>query len=155
MPTKILTAQQMREADRISIEQLGLAGVVLMENAGRGVVEVLERTVPDLSAQRIGILCGNGNNGGDGFVVARHLLMRGVRPRVVLLAEKVGTTMYSAKRGRNVRQALSSPHHQLWMAGSCSGSPSSRSATPGQKAVRPGLSSQPAPGALADRKSVV
>jgi NAD(P)H-hydrate epimerase len=87
MPTKILTAQQMREVDRISIEQFGLAGVVLMENAGRGVVEVLERTVPDLSAQRIGILCGKGNNGGDGFVVARHLLMRGVRPRVVLLAD--------------------------------------------------------------------
>lgn len=87
MPTKILTAQQMRNIDRISIEQLGLAGTVLMENAGRGVVEVMERVFPALSAERIGIVCGKGNNGGDGFVVARHLLMRGIRPRVAVLAD--------------------------------------------------------------------
>lgn len=87
MPTKILTAQQMREVDRSSIEQLGIAGVVLMENAGREVVEVMARVLPELPSQRIGIICGKGNNGGDGFVVARHLLMRGLRPGVVLLAD--------------------------------------------------------------------
>lgn len=77
----------MREVDRVSRERLGLAGLVLMENAGRGVVEVLGRLFPRLAEQRIGIVCGKGNNGGDGFVVARHLLMRGVRPRVVVLAD--------------------------------------------------------------------
>jgi hydroxyethylthiazole kinase-like uncharacterized protein yjeF len=87
MATKILTAQQMREVDRISIEELGIAGVVLMENAGRAVAGVMEKVVPELASQRIGIICGKGNNGGDGFVVARHLLMRGIRPRVVLLAD--------------------------------------------------------------------
>jgi NAD(P)H-hydrate epimerase len=58
-----------------------------MENAGRGVVDVLEQVYSDLGRERVGILCGKGNNGGDGFVVARHLLMRGLRPRVVLLAD--------------------------------------------------------------------
>ncbi len=87
MPIKLLTAKQMSEADRVSIEQLGIPGRVLMENAGRDVVETLARRFPALGRERIGVVCGKGNNGGDGFVVARHLLMRGIRPRVVLLAD--------------------------------------------------------------------
>jgi NAD(P)H-hydrate epimerase len=87
MATKILTAQQMREIDRHSTEKLGIPGMVLMENAGRSVAELIVEKFPQLDKDRITILCGKGNNGGDGFVVARHLLMRGHRPRVVLLAE--------------------------------------------------------------------
>ena len=84
---KILTAQQMREVDRITIEKLGVPGPLLMENAGRNVFEVLRERFPALAQERITILCGKGNNGGDGFVVARHLYQRGIAPRVILLAE--------------------------------------------------------------------
>ena len=83
---KILTARQMREVDRITIEKLGIPGLLLMENAGRNVFRVIEEKFPALGQERIAILCGKGNNGGDGFVVARHLRMRGISPRVILLA---------------------------------------------------------------------
>lgn len=69
---KVLTAAQMREADRITIER-GTPGEVLMENAGRRVVEVIEREFAPLARQRVAIFCGKGNNGGDGRVVARLL----------------------------------------------------------------------------------
>jgi hydroxyethylthiazole kinase-like uncharacterized protein yjeF len=84
---KVLTAAQMREVDRRTIE-LGIPGIVLMENAGHRVVEVLAETFPKLAAERLVILCGKGNNGGDGLVVARQLFTR-FRPamlEVVLLA---------------------------------------------------------------------
>ncbi len=84
---KILTAAEMREIDRLTIEEVGLPGLIMMENAGTGFVRVLERRFPDLKNQRVTILCGRGNNGGDGFVIARQLWMRGLTPRVVLLAE--------------------------------------------------------------------
>jgi hydroxyethylthiazole kinase-like uncharacterized protein yjeF len=87
---KILTAAQMREVDRISIEELGIPGVVLMENAGIAVTRAIEERYSPLGRQRITVLCGKGNNGGDGFVVARQLRLRGVQPRVVLLADPAG-----------------------------------------------------------------
>src|ERR1019366_8700708 len=83
---KILTARQMREVDRITIEKLGISGLSLMENAGRSVFELVERKFPSLGVEKILILCGKGNNGCDGFVVARLLKNRGHRPRVILLA---------------------------------------------------------------------
>ena len=72
---KILTAEQMREADRRTIEA-GFPGIVLMENAGCRVVEFLEKTFAPLERQRIVVLCGKGNNGGDGLVIARQLWTR-------------------------------------------------------------------------------
>jgi NAD(P)H-hydrate epimerase len=72
---KILTAAEMREVDRRTIES-GIPGIVLMENAGLRVVEFLAERFAPLSAQRIVVLCGKGNNGGDGLVVARQLLTR-------------------------------------------------------------------------------
>jgi len=84
---KVLTAAQMREVDRRTIE-MGIPGVVLMENAGHRVVELLAEKFAPLAAQRIAVLCGKGNNGGDGMVVARQLFTR-FAPRalhVVLLA---------------------------------------------------------------------
>src|SRR3954471_21549414 len=71
----VLTAAQMREVDRQTIER-GIPGLVLMENAGHRVVEFLERRYTPLSRQRIVVFCGKGNNGGDGFVIARQLLTR-------------------------------------------------------------------------------
>jgi ADP-dependent NAD(P)H-hydrate dehydratase / NAD(P)H-hydrate epimerase len=85
---KILTPDEMREVDRRTIE-LGIPGIVLMENAGHRVVELLERRFSPLGSQRIVIFCGKGNNGGDGLVVARQLLTRihPVRLDVVLAAD--------------------------------------------------------------------
>ena len=67
----------MREADRRTIQDIGIASLVLMENAGRQVVAAIESLYPDLAERRIAIVCGKGNNGGDGFVVARTLQQRG------------------------------------------------------------------------------
>jgi len=66
-----LTRAQVRELDRRAIEEYGVPGVVLMENAGRGAAEVLMRLNPE--RRLVVIHCGPGNNGGDGFVIARHL----------------------------------------------------------------------------------
>ena len=83
---KVLTAAEMREVDRRTIEA-GIPGIVLMENAGCRVIEWLEKWFAPLSAQRIVILCGKGNNGGDGMVIARQLLRNaGLRACIVLCA---------------------------------------------------------------------
>lgn len=66
-----LAREQVRELDRRAMDDYGLPGIVLMENAGRGCSELLMRLNP--SRERVSILCGPGNNGGDGFVIARHL----------------------------------------------------------------------------------
>src|SRR5687768_12914817 len=77
----VVTAAQMRELDRLTIEELGIPGAVLMENAGRAVADEVEK----LGAP-VAIVCGSGNNGGDGFVAARWLRERGVEVRVCLVA---------------------------------------------------------------------
>ncbi|MGE3277212.1 MAG: NAD(P)H-hydrate dehydratase [Vicinamibacterales bacterium] len=75
---RILNADQMREADRRTIQEIGLPSLVLMENAGRQTVAAIESLFTDLAERRVAIVCGKGNNGGDGFVVARTLHQRGV-----------------------------------------------------------------------------
>jgi NAD(P)H-hydrate epimerase len=82
MDERRLTRAQSRELDRRAIEEYGISGLVLMENAGRGCVDVLERLGID---GPVLILCGKGNNAGDGFVIARHLEIRGHAGRVLLL----------------------------------------------------------------------
>jgi NAD(P)H-hydrate epimerase len=84
MPPPILNREQSRAVDRIAIDELGMSSLVLMENAGRGCVEVLERL--GISGPVI-ILCGKGNNAGDGFVIARHLAIRNHQCRVILLCD--------------------------------------------------------------------
>lgn len=72
-----LTRQQVRAVDRLAIEELGIPGVVLMENAGRSAAEailnLLRQRKTSAPRAKVGILCGGGNNGGDGYVIARHL----------------------------------------------------------------------------------
>jgi NAD(P)H-hydrate epimerase len=82
---RVLSAAQMREADRRTIEDIGVPSAVLMENAGRQVVAAMDSTFEGLSAMRIAVLCGAGNNGGDGFVVARVLAGRGQSVTPVLV----------------------------------------------------------------------
>lgn len=85
----VLTVAQMREADRMAIAR-GTAGIVLMERAGAAVAEHARDGFP--AAQDVLVLCGPGNNGGDGFVAARLLARGGVRVRVALLGERGALT---------------------------------------------------------------
>ena len=77
----------MREADRLTTERYGIPGLQLMENAGAAVADYVSDTFPELSTRSILVLCGKGNNGGDGLVVARRLRERGAPPRVFLFAQ--------------------------------------------------------------------
>jgi NAD(P)H-hydrate epimerase len=76
----------MREVDRLTTERYGIPSLVLMENAGSGVVRALESHFPDFAKLKVAICCGKGNNGGDGFVVARHLILKRMQPLVLLFA---------------------------------------------------------------------
>src|SRR5258708_5035414 len=84
---RVLNSAQMREADRRTIEEIGIPSLVLMENAGRQVVAAMEAMHSELLEQHVAVLCGRGNNGGDGFVVARTLLQRGVGVSVFLIGQ--------------------------------------------------------------------
>jgi ADP-dependent NAD(P)H-hydrate dehydratase / NAD(P)H-hydrate epimerase len=84
----LVSADEMREMDRLTMESFGVPGRILMENAGKGATEVFLSTFPDLSGSRIGIVAGRGNNGGDGFVIARYLAQKGLRVTLFLLADR-------------------------------------------------------------------
>ena len=83
---KIVTAAEMREIDRVTSERFGVPSLTLMENAGTAVAAFVASEYP--SAKRIGVICGKGNNGGDGFVAARKLHEAGRDARILLLAER-------------------------------------------------------------------
>jgi NAD(P)H-hydrate epimerase len=72
-----LSREQIRGIDRYAMEKLGVPGVVLMENAGRGAADEIEKFLGGVRNIKIAVVAGAGNNGGDGFVIARHLAMRG------------------------------------------------------------------------------
>jgi len=82
---KIVTSSEMREIDRVTSEKFGLPSLTLMENAGSAVAEFALITYP--AAKTFAVICGKGNNGGDGFVVARKLRDGGREVRVLLLAD--------------------------------------------------------------------
>src|ERR1700756_3645388 len=82
---KIVTSAEMREIDRASSERSGVPSLTLMENAGEAVAEFALSAYPE--AKTFGIVCGKGNNGGDGFVIARKLHEVGRGVRVLLLAD--------------------------------------------------------------------
>lgn len=79
-----MSRDEVRAVDRVAIERFHIPGIVLMENAGRGAAELLDSLGID---GPIGICCGKGNNGGDGFVIARHLANRGYDVRVFLFCD--------------------------------------------------------------------
>ncbi len=82
---KVLNAGQMKNIDRQTIKEIGILGAVLMENAGIQIMKALKSKFPEPQRERIVIVAGKGNNGGDGLVVARHLFNQGCRPLVLLL----------------------------------------------------------------------
>jgi hydroxyethylthiazole kinase-like uncharacterized protein yjeF len=84
----LVTADEMKEMDRRTIESFGLPGRILMENAGLGATQFFLERFKDVANKRIGVVAGRGNNGGDGFVMARYLAQKGMRVTVYLLSEK-------------------------------------------------------------------
>ena len=86
---KIVTAKEMQDIDRIAIDDYGIPGIVLMENAAKGVVASLFKKFPDIKDKKIGIFAGKGNNGGDGLAVARLLTDKGIATEVYLLSKKI------------------------------------------------------------------
>jgi NAD(P)H-hydrate epimerase len=83
-----LTLEQIRRVDKIAIDQFGISGLVLMENAGRGAADVIADHSP--SQGRCVVFCGTGNNGGDGMVIARHLHSKGIRVTVLIAGSRSG-----------------------------------------------------------------
>lgn len=100
---RLITPDEMRGLDRQAMTRLKIPGIVLMENAGRGVVDRLEAATGSVSGKHVVVVCGKGNNGGDGFVAARHLLLRGATVDVVLLASPAAVTGDAASHLASLR----------------------------------------------------
>jgi ADP-dependent NAD(P)H-hydrate dehydratase / NAD(P)H-hydrate epimerase len=106
---KILSAAEMREVDRLTTARYGIPSLALMENAGASVAEFIAQRWPKFAQRQIVVLCGKGNNGGDGFVVARRLRELGAKPEVHLFAapeEMQGDASANCKRWQELSGAL-------------------------------------------------
>ena len=84
---KVLTAAEMREVDRLTTERYAIPSLLLMENAAARAAEAIEQTFGEMANRYVKIVCGRGNNGGDGAAVARQLWMRGALVDVILLGQ--------------------------------------------------------------------
>ena len=119
----VVSSEQMRALDRCAIEEFGIPGLILMENAGRSVFEVAAELLEEgVKANRVAVVCGQGNNGGDGFVVARHLHNAGAQVRIfyfgdrerakgdaltnLLIAEKMGLDIDYSRDVSSLRSAV-------------------------------------------------
>ncbi len=117
---RILNADQMRNIDRRTTERFGVPSIVLMENAAIAVVDAIFEHYPN--SDRVALVCGTGQNGGDGFAVARHLENRGVVPVIVIagerasikgdaltnlqVCERLGIPIYEVREGGDIETAL-------------------------------------------------
>jgi len=108
----LVTAAQMKEMDRLTIESFGIPGIVLMESAGRGAVDALFRHFPDIRHMKVGIAAGRGNNGGDGFVIARYLASAHVPLSLYLLSEK-GRVRGDAAANLQLLDQMEIPVHEI------------------------------------------
>ncbi len=84
---RFLSRQQAREIDRLAVERYGIPVLVLMENAARSAAECVSDLLDNDCVGQVLILCGPGNNGGDGLALARHLRNRGADPHILLLGD--------------------------------------------------------------------
>ena len=84
----VMTRDEVRAFDAWAINTLGIQGVVLMENAGRSCAGLIEDKLKDIAEPKVCIFCGTGNNGGDGYVIARHLINRGIQVAVVVCGDR-------------------------------------------------------------------
>lgn len=84
---RVMSREEVRQVDAWAMQEIGVPGVVLMENAGRSCAELAIRKLASVTDPSVCVFCGVGNNGGDGYVVARHLLNAGVSTRTVLCGD--------------------------------------------------------------------
>src|SRR4030042_5746460 len=84
----LMTRNEVRAFDSWAIHTLGMPGVVLMENAGRSCAELIRQKLADFIHPKVGLFCGTGNNGGDGYVIARHLINSGFEVAVVICGDR-------------------------------------------------------------------
>ncbi|MCF6155590.1 MAG: NAD(P)H-hydrate epimerase [Candidatus Brocadia sp.] len=99
---KSLTREEMRELDRKAIEEYKIPSIVLMENAGRNVAEEVLKLIQNPQKTKVAVLCGKGNNGGDGFVVARHLYNHCI-PLDVFLVARISDILKGGDAGINLQ----------------------------------------------------
>ncbi|MCC6744278.1 MAG: hypothetical protein IT175_10495 [Acidobacteria bacterium] len=104
---KVLSAAEMREVDRLTTERFAIPGLLLMENAAGRAVEAIEGAFGDMAGRRVRIVCGPGNNGGDGAAVARQLWIRGAHVEVLILG-RAGDTSGDARTNFDIVKALAS-----------------------------------------------
>lgn len=84
----VMTREEVRAFDAWAINTTGIPGVVLMENAGRSCAELIAEKIAEVANPRVCIFCGTGNNGGDGYVIARHLLNIGQSVTIVICGDR-------------------------------------------------------------------
>jgi len=112
----VLTAEAMREADRFSIEEYGIPGFTLMETAARGAADRIEQAFGPLAGKTVTCFGGKGNNGGDGFVVARVLHARGARVRVLAMSGPEAMSDDAAHNWRLLEQLAEHDSDRLALA---------------------------------------
>lgn len=108
----VMTREQVRAVDAWAINTLGIPGVVLMENAGRGCAELIEEKLKDVSEPKVCIFCGAGNNGGDGYVIARQLGNCGFEVTVVICGDR-GKIKGDAKINLDILERMGQPIESL------------------------------------------
>jgi len=112
----VMSRAQVRAVDQWAINTLGVPGVVLMENAGRSCAELIKEKLAETSEPKVCIFCGTGNNGGDGYVIARHLLNSGFRVTVVICGDR-SKIKGDARINLDILERLNQPIEQLNLRG--------------------------------------
>jgi len=105
---KPVTVRQIQNLDKIAIERYGIPSLVLMENAGRAVAEEVKKYLRKKERPRVCVVCGSGNNGGDGFVVARHLVNAGILAKIFIVG-KIQQLKYDAAINYQILQRMECP----------------------------------------------
>ena len=108
----VMSRDEVRAFDRWAINELGIPGVVLMENAGRSCAELIKDKLANVTSPRVCIFCGTGNNGGDGYVIARHLLNSGFSVVVVIIGDR-NKIKGDAKINLDILERLGQPIERL------------------------------------------
>ena len=108
----VMSRDQVRAFDSWAINTLGIPGVVLMENAGRSCAELIKEKLAGASEVKVCIFCGTGNNGGDGYVIARHLLNSGFKITIVICGDR-SKIKGDAKINLDILEGLNQPIEQL------------------------------------------
>jgi len=108
----VMSRDEVRAFDAWAINELGIPGAVLMENAGRSCAELIKEKLADAAKPKVCIFCGTGNNGGDGYVIARHLLNSGFEVVVVICGDR-GKIKGDAKINLDILEGLGQQVEQL------------------------------------------